>query len=285
MSTFSFSIITPSYKPDFERCQLLCHSIEKFSQSAVNHYVVVDREDLALFRQLQGPQTHIITKEEIVPWWIKRLPRVNAWLNLKGLPIRGWILQQIIKLSMAQYVTDDVLVFIDSDVFFIRPFDLEDTFIQDDKVRLFRIAQKSPFPEYEATTAKLLGLPSIPSNKYIGQIVSWKRNNVLQLHQHIEAVSGKHWIAAVANQWHLSEYVLYGAFADYILKEQAGHYYDEDAYCLGYWKDVPMSEPQLEEFCQRIKPEHIAVMVSAKAGMAPGYYAPKIEETAYAVKG
>ncbi|WAL61473.1 DUF6492 family protein [Thermocoleostomius sinensis] len=281
MTTFRFSLITPSYKPDFERCQLLCRSIEKFAQTAINHYIVVDRQDLALFRQLQGAQTHIVTKEEIVPWWIKRLPRVNAWLNFRGLPIRGWILQQIIKLAMAETITDEVLVFIDSDVFFIRPFNLEDIFIQDDKVRLFRIAQRSPFPEYEKTAIELLGIPAIPSNKYIGQIVSWKRDNVLKLHRHIEAVSGKHWIAAVASHWHLSEYVLYGAFVDYILQEQAGHYYDEGAYCLGYWKDVPLSKPQLEEFCQRIQPEHIAVMVSAKAGMTPDDYATSIEEAAY----
>jgi Family of unknown function (DUF6492) len=59
-----FGIITPSYAPDFERCRLLCQSIEQFVSPPVHHYIVVDQADWALFQSLAGANTSILTKEE-----------------------------------------------------------------------------------------------------------------------------------------------------------------------------------------------------------------------------
>lgn len=141
MKQFSFGIITPSYAPDFARCRLLSESIDWCAASPIKHYIIVDRRDLNLFQQLQSANREIITVESVLPWWIKKIPQVkNGWFSFKSLPIRNWLIQQIVKLAIAEYVSDDILIFVDSDVVFIRPFEVRD-FIRDGKVRLFREPQ------------------------------------------------------------------------------------------------------------------------------------------------
>lgn len=294
MKQFDFCIITPSYAPDFDKCQLLCWSMDQFLSSWTHHYIIVDQRDLALFRQLEGSKRKIVTKEEILPWWIKQvafLEKKNLWMSLKSLPIRGWLLQQIIKLAIAQHVKDDVLVFADSDVVFFRPFNLQN-FIHDGKVRLYRepdviykpsIADEKKLKhikwlqdsyKWYQTAMNLLDLSDInyPAPDYEGQIITWKRDNVLQLHQHIENISGREWIETICNSLHLAEYLLYGIFVERVMKEQSGHYYDDKKFSLDYWANIPMSNEQIDKFFTKIEQEHFAIMISAKAGMSIKQY-------------
>jgi hypothetical protein len=39
--------------------------------------------------------------------------------------------------------------------------------------------------------------------------------------------------------------------------------------CRDYWEHVPLTPSELDAFLDRIGPEQVAVMVSAKAGMEP----------------
>lgn len=267
----TFAIITPSYAPDFERCKILCWSIDKFISPNVNHYIIVDRQDYQLFSQLQGTKRKIIVKESILPWWIKRMPflnKKNFWLNYQGLPLRGWLVQQIIKLSAAQYTSEDILVFIDSDVGFVRPFELNN-FVKEDQVRLFKITNSNKTKDSDNWTKNsnyLLGLSNIPHfHNYVGQIITWKRDNLLKLYEHIENATDKNWLKALCSSLHLSEYHLYGNFVDYILKDQSGHYDDQSHICHQYWNTTQMSEQQLQMFFQQIPLSCSSVMISAKA--------------------
>jgi hypothetical protein len=284
MKPLNFAIITPSYAPDFERCRLLSWSVNQFVSPSVTHYIIVERRDLSLFRQLQGPRTEIINVESLLPWWIQRIPFFkNGWLSLKTLPIRNWIMQQIVKIAAAQSIDKDVLVFVDSDVAFIRPFDLE-CFTRDGQVRLFR---EPPYEEEthirgHHTANQLLGIPD--KNQlapgYIGQVITWRRDNVLKLYEKLESVSGRGWIETLASSWHLAEYILYGVFVDHFLKEQSGHYYDAQKICHEYWTPQPMSDEQLKNFFAEIQPQHLAVMISAKAGISVEQYQSLLESMA-----
>ena len=51
-NNLSIALVTPSYKPDFERCKLLTESVECCLQGDVTHYLVIDRKDFHLFKQL-----------------------------------------------------------------------------------------------------------------------------------------------------------------------------------------------------------------------------------------
>lgn len=281
--TNSFAIITPSYAPDFQRCRLLCQSIDAFIKPLVNHYIIVDHDDLFLFRQLQSPHRYILTKESLLPWWFKRLPIAqNIWFSFKTAPVRGWLIQQIIKIAAAQQIKEEVIVFVDSDVVFIRPFDLNN-FVRGDKVRLFReplgndIQKKIQYKWHQAAS-RLLALPNIDNQMpdYIGQIVTWRHDHAIQLCNHLEQVGGKNWLEVLANSWHVSEYALYGIFVNRILQERSQHYFDPQIICHDYWEPISLSQQQLENFIEQIRPEHVAIMISAKAKMAPSYYQPII---------
>ncbi|MBD1851134.1 DUF6492 family protein [Leptolyngbya sp. FACHB-711] len=283
MSIFSFAFITPSYAPDFQRCKLLCWSIKQFVAFPVKHYIVVEKKDFDLFQQLSNENIIILTKEEILPFWIKRVPffdRKNIWLNLKGYQsgnflLRGWLVQQIVKLAAAQYVKEDILIFVDSDVAFINSFDPR-ALTKGDKARIFRVNHSSDheFEEsrkWKDTAKKLLNLP-LENNYYdfyISQIVTWRRDTLIQLYRLLEENFQQDWLEVVTRVKHLSEYVLYGLFVSYVMRENAGHYDDHlQKVCWCYWEERPMSNEELKEFFQEAQRSgHPAVMISAKSSL------------------
>jgi hypothetical protein len=67
------------------------------------------------------------------------LPFGDFTINLGRLfpSVRGWIVQQVIKLATSE---DDVVLVADSDVEFVRPFTVE-TFVRDGVVRFYRKPQ------------------------------------------------------------------------------------------------------------------------------------------------
>ncbi len=283
MSIFSSAIITPSYAPDFERCRLLSWSIQQFVTPSATHYIIVPAKDLSLFRELKKLNTEIITVESILPWWIQRLPIVkNGWLNFRTGFVRNWLLQQVVKLAVPQHVGEDILVYVDSDVTFIRPLLLE-SFVDEDRVRLLHVPNHitpkliAEYPAHDKWLTgidQMLGLPLMPLPRpgYIGQVVTWRRDNALKLHRHLEKVSGRGWIEAVCNSWHLSEYLLYGTFVDRVLQQESGHFYDTEGICHEYWGDQPLSYEQLQTFLSEMPERAKAIMISAKANMSPRQY-------------
>lgn len=284
MSNLNFAFITPSYAPDFQRCKLLCWSIKQFVSVPVKHYIVVDKKDLDLFQQLADVNTIILSKEEILPTWIKRIPffdKKNIWLNLRGYKsgnwlLRGWLVQQIVKLAAAQYVDQEVLIFIDSDVAFIDSFDVQTLIDKDEQVRLFRVEhsidrENDVAKRWKDTAKQLLSLPSNNHyyDFYISQIVTWRRDTLIQLYQLIEKNFQRDWLEVISEVKDLSEYVLYGIFANYVMGQKSGHYDDHlQKICRCYWDNRPMSDQELKEFFQSAQfSGHRAVMISAKSSI------------------
>lgn len=287
-----FCLITPSYKPDFERCRLLAQSIDNYAVSDIQHYIIVDRKDLKLFQQLENSHRTILTVESILPWWIQKFPLLkNGWFSFQTLPIRNWLVQQIVKLEIVNHISEDVLIFVDSDVTFVREFNPQ-KFVQDEKVRLFRV-ELSPSSlddlstqlKWQNTATSLLGIPAIPEANsetpfigYVGNVITWRRDNVLRLHKHIEKVTGKSWIKAISQSWDFSEYMLYGIFVDHVLQENSGHYWDFQRSCKEYWGTTPLNQQQLQQFFKQMPPETFSVMISAKSDTPVEAYAPLIEK-------
>lgn len=284
-SEYRFCLVTPSYAPDFERCQFLCSTVDKFIPSSTKHYIIVDRKDLSIFQSLQNNRTEILVVEEVIPGWIKKIPFVkNGWFSFKSPPIRNWLLQQIVKLSAAKFVSEDVLMFVDSDVAFVRSFNPQEQFVKDGKIRLYREpnsiprAWKSHYSWYK-NASKLLITPMVdfPAPNYIGDLITWKRDNVFKLYEHLEKVSGRSWVETISNTWNLSEYILYGMFCDYILADKANHYIDERYLGLRYFGTEDLSEQQIKDFLSEIEPYHVTVMISAKAGIPVKRYQQLLE--------
>ena len=137
--------VTVSYGPDRDRCALLNRSLELLAPS-VEHYVIVDRADRRLFEGLRGTRTTLLTTEEVLPLWLRRVNtrrlgvRSNIWLQTLGRPVRGWLMQQLVKLAVAEQVTTDVVVHADSDVVLLKPFTARSVSDVAGRVRLYERA-------------------------------------------------------------------------------------------------------------------------------------------------
>ena len=66
MSSLSVAIATPSYSGDFERCRLLCASIDRFVSGHAVHYLLVEDRDLELFAPLAGPRRQVIPESALL---------------------------------------------------------------------------------------------------------------------------------------------------------------------------------------------------------------------------
>jgi hypothetical protein len=267
----SCALITPSFRLDFERCALLAESVRRFVPGAAPHYLVVDRRDVRIFRALEGPRTRLLVVEDIVPWWIARLPRIRRfWWSWRSRPIKNWILQQIVKLSVASVVREDVLYFVDSDVLFVAPFDPR-SLERDGRVPLFVEHGKAGLipsnDAWHAVAARLLRLEvkRTYDTNFIGNVIGWRRDNVASLHRRLEAVGDKSWELLLAPLSRFSEYILYGMYSTEVLGEGSGHYPDPVDRTLSYWETKPLGRDELVRLRGRLEPLHHSVMVSAKS--------------------
>lgn len=280
MKNQTLALVTPSYGPDFERCQLLSRSVERHVAAPSRHLILVEHRDWKRFSALRSEFTEVLLVEDFVPSWLHRLPFSNSvLLSTRTLPVRSWIWQQLVKLSIAAHVEEDVLVFLDSDVLFVRDFDPA-CLIEDGKTRFFRApgaAQLESHKRWHQSAGRLLGLSPCDyfGADYIGDIVTWRTEHVKAMHRHIENESGTSWQKAIARTWHLSEYILYGVFVDQILKG-GEHFETQEALCQISWNYKVDDLRSLERVFDEIKPEHVAVMVDAKLGIPAAHYAPLI---------
>lgn len=267
------AVITPSFGPDFELCADLNRSVLRNSPDTIHHQIIVPQSDRDLFGRLAGPRTHIRSEADFLPRSFVRLPfsafTINLWRPLP--PVRGWILQQIIKLAAVAASNEDVVVLVDSDVEFIRPFSAE-TFVQDGVVRLYRLpgeidARLPRHVIWHHVARKLLGLPQAqpPLTDYISSLLAWDPNVVRRMLSHIAATTGQPWASAIGSQLHFSEWTLYGVFVDEVMGPGANSFASDDPLCLAHWGTVPLTHESATEFMRRARPTDIAAMISAKS--------------------
>jgi hypothetical protein len=202
------------------------------------------------------------------------LPGVNGWVNVRRPypPLRGWITQQIVKLSAAARVGADVALLVDSDMEFVRTFGPEQ-FLRDGVVRFYRKAdaiteQNLPrHVRWHQVSRRLLGLPPAepPFADYICWPAPWDPAVVRALQARVEEVTGKPWATAIGAELHFSEMILYGVFVDEVLDARAKSYTVDEMLCPEYSEEVPLDRVGLDAFLSVISPADIAVMVSAKS--------------------
>jgi hypothetical protein len=294
--TESVAFVTVSYGPDRERCALLTRSLDMFAPSG-EHWIVVDRADLPLFRTLQSNRTTLVATEEVLPLWLRRLDirrvglRSNLWVQARGRPVRGWLVQQLVKLALTEELTADLVIHADSDVVLLRPFQMSSLTDRDGRVRLYArpgaVDEKLPnHVLWHRTAEKLLGIEEarVPMTDFITSFVPWKRENAVALLEHVQTNAGRHWLRALAAAWDVSEYTLYGRYVTNVLGESGGQYLTSSSLCRDYWSHVPLSAPELEVFLNGVRPEEVAVSITAKAAMRPADYVDVLERRWAAVR-
>lgn len=293
--TPTVAFVTISYGPDRERCALLRRSMDVFAPT-VEHWIVVEGADLPPFRPLQDTRTTLVSTEELLPLWLRRvnLRRVglksSMWIQKRGKPVRGWLVQQLAKLAIAEQVKADVLVHADSDVVLVRPFQTGSVVDENGRVRLYEsenaIDEGLPsHVRWHRSAEKLLGIEaaSLPLPDFISGINAWKRTNALALLERIQRQTGRHWLRALTAAWDVSEYTLYGRFVQDVLGESAGQFVSTASLCRDYFASA--SKAELASFLDGVGPDEIGVSIDAKAGMRPADYVGLLEERWTALRG
>jgi Family of unknown function (DUF6492) len=277
----SYAIVTPTYPPDLSRCELLAESLDRCAPD-VPHYLIVDRRDVSAFKHLQKGKRRLVDYEAVLGNSVWRLPRRNGyWFSIKALPVRGWIMQQIIKIAAIDVLTERTLIFCDSDVAFFRRFDRSGLLING-KVGLLDVNYQNDSVRRWATTARrLLGLPAVQTEvrNYVGYMVCWNRETVHLMRESISKVTGIDWKVALARTLSFSEYMIYGTYVREALGYAAtDHEPSTVPLVKATWGRGLMNEPSMRAFFTDFDPETIAVMIHSKDGILPDYYRPHLEQ-------
>jgi hypothetical protein len=253
--------------------------MDAFLTGPWHHYVVVDQPDYDLFKSFAGPQRSILLTQDIVPKDLRHLFNVPFakgrslwWSRSTGVMI-GWHLQQFVKIGIAAHLRDEGLAYCDSDVFFLKPFDVADL-SRSGAVRMYRSFVSQPLnrhsnPKYTTNALSILGLPAEqkPYYDYVDNFITWHRPTVLDMCKHIETTSGRSWHGALGRKLKISEYALYGNFVDGFLKGSAPVYVDPYTLCRTKWHAANTSATEVRAFCAGLESPQVAVGIQSFAGV------------------
>ncbi|MBN9071133.1 MAG: hypothetical protein J0H34_05905 [Rhizobiales bacterium] len=276
--TQSNALVTASYAPDLERCRLLCETVDRHVTGFEKHYLLVEGRDVPLFRQLESSRRVVIDERDILPNWLHALDdplsgfRRRVWLSWRIPPLRGWHVQQLRRIGIAGLAGEDALIFCDSDVMFLKPFDCS-RFWRGGRLRLLRHDNALDRPQFSdqhqwsINAGKLLGIrqPVMSRHDYISTVIAWRRQTVKEMCDHIEAVSGRDWVSAVASKRKFSECMIYGRYVDEV-RAGEGHFTGDTEYCQVQWLGSAMTEEDLRDFVTRMEPEQVAICLQSFIG-------------------
>ena len=163
-----------------------------------------------------------------------------------------------------------MLLYTDSDVFFVSQFDPR-SLEKGGHVPLFvEPGQRGLIKDndrWHNIAAGLLGVVKEQSydTNYVGNVVTWRRQNALAMCRRIEETTGRSWQVSLAHLGAFSEYILYGMFCQRVMGEGSGQWDDGVLRTLNYWRTDPLSISDLESLKSSQQPYHHSVMISAKS--------------------
>lgn len=273
-SAKSMVIVTPSYRPDYELCRDLNASVMKFCSPEIEHHILVPASDLKLFSSMANHRTKVLSVDQLLPKNVIKVPYANLWINLFNpfLPLRGWIVQQLVKLGYVATLDTDLALLIDSDIVFIDEVTV-DSYAPGGQAPLFRRANgvtqdMQRHVIWHRVSHELLGLPepdagSLPD--YITCPCLWETKLVASLLERVSQVSKQHWTTAIGKNLHFSEMMLYGIYAENVAHSGADLRTTNSSQVHNYWDEVPLDEAGMSRFLNEVTDEHLAVMISARS--------------------
>ena len=266
----SWAFVTPSYSGDLQRCNLLCRSMDAFLTGNWHHYVVVDRPHFALFKHLQSPRRSVLLTDDVMPAKMRLLfhiPFVGGrslwWSPQTGFSL-GWLVQQMVKIGISSVVQEDGLAYCDSDVFFLKPLDTANL-THEGRFRLYRTSVRQSVDVITnrplfSPCLDLLGLSKDQEYfTYIENFITWRRQTVLEMRDHLANRHKGQWYNAFRNRIQISEYNLYGLFVDEVQKEQQFHYHTSNSLCRTQWNKQQQTEADAATVCAALEPHQVAV--------------------------
>ena len=283
----TLTLVTPSYRNDLPLFADLHRSVLRLTDESVMHYVVVPSGDVGLFASMAGLRCIIVPEESLYPAHYKAihtvnrtirfLPRVPSHARIAAIntkrsfrPVRGWIMQQALKMEICRQLDADMVLLIDSDVELVRPVS-ESSLSRGGRARLYKRPGEidSHLPrhmQWHTVSRQLLGLPpaQFPAPDYISSFCVWEPCVVRAMLTRIEQVTGQPWMDAVTGQRAFSEWTLYGVFAEEVMKYQ-GDTLTESSLCHSYWGTVPLTIESATDFVSGVGSDDVAILIQSKA--------------------
>lgn len=279
----SQAIVTSSYRGDFERCRLLCDSIDARVSGHTKHILAVEPRDVAMFRALEGPKREVVDERELFPWWLRSVPdprrfgKGRLWLTPFGLPLQGWHTQQLRRIMLGAKLEEGAMIAVDSDVVFLRDFDtgaFEDEagriafYRKPGGVRVALEKYRQIHYDWSRKAGELLGIaePKETDTGYITTLIAWNTDTVRDMNARIESVTGRSAIRALSGTRTLSECTIYGRYVDEIENRPGRHFTTDKQRCSMYWDGEAMSEAALEKFVRSLEPHQVAAGIQSFTG-------------------
>jgi hypothetical protein len=268
------AVITPSFRGDAEIFSDLHRSVLEFTPADTVHHVIVPVGDKELFASYQGSRCRIWTSPELLPKRYLRIGRGDSYVNVRRPwpPVRGWISQQAIKIAAAGQIDADVILIADSDIVLVRPVRAE-RFMVDGQRSLYRedkgvTGDMERHVIWHRVARDLFGLPSSPPPPlpdYVSSFNFWDPAAVRAMQQRIGETTGRDWLDAFTGQLHISEFMLYGIFVDEVLHAGRPRPPADTTVCHNTWQRTPMDGEAAIAFAERLGPDAVAMMISAKS--------------------
>ena len=233
-------LITVSHTPDFERCRRLCESINRFQHvKTIKHTLICPRRDMPLFATLEQNGRRVVSYQDILPQGYRQFPLLSRWwIDPGGFPVRGWMMQQLVKLAASASSDDEYIIFADSDIVFCKPIE-EELFYRNGAIRLVASTIKSEDKDHitwQRLSERLLWIsPQQVFPNYVGQLMCWSPDVVRQMLARVEKNADGPWFKTLGRLITVSEYTLYSNFAQHLYEGKAKHFLDDQAISLDLW--------------------------------------------------
>ncbi len=272
-------LLTCSMASDIELFELLARSVDDHVDPRIIHHVVVPAVDLPRFSTFANARREIVAQEEVfpeklrtLPSWLRHLSFLKADLrrpiyirpNLSAL--RGWMLQQYLKIEMSRRLNVAAIMHVDSDVAFFRRLAPEDAF-DGGRVRFFRVDNSPKNRTREAWgegSCRILGVapPALHMTNYIENCVLWSTTVARAMVAQIQNAHGRSLQDVLFGSKTMSEYYIYGIYADFF-PESADLAAENVSFCNSYWPDRETGEVDFEALRQRLNSKHCALAVQS----------------------
>ncbi|MEM0899818.1 MAG: DUF6492 family protein [Pseudomonadota bacterium] len=276
------AIVTASYSGDFERCKMLCESIDRHATGYTKHYILVDDHDEEMFSALAAENREIVADRELLPSWLHRFPGRIApkgrpfWFSRRTTILHGWHVQQLRRIAIALHRNEDAFFYCDSDTIFTKHFDLN-TLWRGEALRLFREddgadVAKSDHVIWLSHAADIFQKQEILRSRhnYVQTFIAWRADTVRQMCEHLERVNQCHWISAVARSRKFSECMLYGAYCD-AFDEPDKHWRDHRSLCRVQWFNPPPSKGELRAFAEKLENYQVGFGIQSFVNVSPNW--------------
>ena len=269
------ALMTPTYRGDLERFELLCESVDRFVSGYERHYVIVNDDDLPFFARFENSRRTVLPSSRFLPPWLRALPPFvsrkgrRTWWSFRSGPLHGWHIQQLLKISGILQLPHQRFCIVDSDNVFFRPFDVA-AYAGAETIPLYidRGAIRAEAPLHAVWVRncdRLLGgsPTAFPADDYIGNGLVWDKSTVRDMTATIEAVTGTPWAVALGKVRSFSEYILYGYFVSQSPTHRATHSFTTQSLATSHWDDDQLDEKALIAMVDKSPPDVVALCIES----------------------